>query len=290
MKADDTQQQSTTSRGRQKLQTFKIVGMSPEYTEGKIISPAIQTKGKTDTGVTTNVMPISTFRKLYAAMSDANGNALNEFNKDWTTLRAYGGGIMKQFGTWMIKCKWIYQKWVVPFDIVDIEGPTLLGLKTLRHMRIFNKHPWIYIEITDLHSMNLALASKQPKEGNDGQNLSECQNTVSGVPKVGVAACPTPAEKLLVPSQVNDDVVYVNVHLDFSDWWGEPDEYDIKDEWNKVDDCTDHTAVHGVETSSPEIQNHPDYIPPKTYLHKCPLIMSKEQLKTMYPECFDGFG
>ena len=56
--------------------------------------------------------------------------------------------------------------------------------------------------------MNLVLASKQPKEGEDGQNLSEYQTTVSEMPKVGVAACPTPAEKFQVPAQVNDDVAH----------------------------------------------------------------------------------
>ena len=57
-----------------------------------------------------------------------------------------------------------------------------------------------------------------------------------------------------------------------------------------MNDCQDHTAVHGVERSSPVIQNHLDYIPLKTDLHKCPLITSKEHLKNMYPECFDGIG
>ena len=57
-----------------------------------------------------------------------------------------------------------------------------------------------------------------------------------------------------------------------------------------MDDCQDDTAVHGVETSSPVIQNHLDYISLKIDLHKCPLIMSKEQLKNIYPECFDGIG
>ena len=52
-------------------------------------------------------------------------------------------------------------------------------------------------------------------------------------------------------------------------------------------DCPDHTAVYGVEMSS---QNHPDNIPPETDLHKCPPIMNKEQLKTMYPECLNGIG
>ena len=73
--------------------------------------------------------------------------------------------MIKKFGARMIKCKWNYQKWVFPFHIVDAEGPTLLRLKTLRQMGIFSKHPRVYIETVDLHSMNLALASKQPKEG-----------------------------------------------------------------------------------------------------------------------------
>ena len=59
---------------------------------------------------------------------------------------------------------------------------------------------------------------------------------------------------------------------------------------NQMANCQDHTAVHGVETSSPVIQNHLDYIPFETDLHKCPPIMSKEQLKNMYPECFTGIG
>ena len=57
-----------------------------------------------------------------------------------------------------------------------------------------------------------------------------------------------------------------------------------------MNDCQDHTAVYGVKTSSPVIQNHQDYIPLETDLHKCPPITSKEQLKNMYPECFDGIG
>ena len=57
-----------------------------------------------------------------------------------------------------------------------------------------------------------------------------------------------------------------------------------------MDDCQEHTAVHGIEKSSPVIQNLLNYVPLETDLHKCPLIMSKEQLKNMSPECFDGIG
>ena len=62
-------------------------------------------------------------------------------------------------------------------------------------MGIFSKHPRVYIDTIDLHFMNLALASKQPKDGKDDQNLNEYHITVSEVPKVGLTACPTPAEK-----------------------------------------------------------------------------------------------
>ena len=55
-------------------------------------------------------------------------------------------------------------------------------------------------------------------------------------------------------------------------------------------DCQDHTTVHGVETSSSVIQNHADYIPPETDIHKYPPITSKEQLKNMYRECVEGIG
>ena len=84
-------------------------------------------------------------------------------------------------------------------------------------MGIFSKHPRVYIETTDLHSMNLVLASKQPKEGEDGQNMSKYQNTVSEVTKVGVAECQTPTVKFQVPAQANDDVVHVNIYLDLTD-------------------------------------------------------------------------
>ena len=139
--------------------------MLPEDSEGKITGLAIETKCKIDTSADANVMPISTFRKLFPAMFDTNGNAFDKFSKEWTTLRAYGGDIIKQVGTRMITCKWNYQKWVFLFHIVDAEGLTLLGLKTLRHVGIFSKHPIIYIETIDLHSMNLVLARIQYKGG-----------------------------------------------------------------------------------------------------------------------------
>ena len=141
-----------------------------------------------------------------------------------------------------------------------------------------------------LHKSSAGQQTTELKEGEDSQNLSEYQSTVSEVPKVGVAAYSTPAEKFHVPAQVNDDVVHANVHLDLSDWLDEPDQYHIEDKWNQMNDCQDHTAAYDAERSSPVIQNLPDYIPLKTDLHKYPAIIIKEQLKNVYPESFDGIG
>ena len=51
------------------------------------------------------------------------------------------------------------------------------------------------------------------KEREDGQSKSKYQSIASEVSKVGVAAHPTPAEQLVLPTQVNRDNAHTNVHL-----------------------------------------------------------------------------
>ena len=99
--------------------------MLPEDTEGKITGLAMETNCKIETSAAANVMPISSYRKSCPAVFDVSGNALDKFSKEWTTLRVYRGGIIKQFRKGMIKCKWNYQKWVLLFYIVDAESQTL---------------------------------------------------------------------------------------------------------------------------------------------------------------------
>ena len=70
------------------------------------------------------------FRKLCPAMFGASGRALKKFDADWTTLTAYGGSKIRQFGVRIIKCFWNNQKWKFLFHIVIATGPILLGLKT----------------------------------------------------------------------------------------------------------------------------------------------------------------
>ena len=95
----------------------------------------------------------------------SSGKALKKLDADWTTLTAYGGSKIRQFGIRIIKCFW-NKKWKFLFHIVDATGPILLGLKTPRCMGIFVKHSVVYIETIDMHSMiQHRLASQQIKKG-----------------------------------------------------------------------------------------------------------------------------
>ena len=133
----------------------------PEDIEGKVIGPAIYAKHKINIDASSNVMPISTFRKLCPAMFDSSGKPLEKLSADWTTLTAYGGGIIKQLEVRVIKYIWNNEKWKLPFHIVDTTVPILLGLKLWRHMGLLKKHPRVFTETMDNHSTNPGLANQQ---------------------------------------------------------------------------------------------------------------------------------
>ena len=58
--------------------------------------------------VSANVMPISLFRRLYPALYESTGKALENFNSDLTSLTAYGGATIQQFGISTIKRSGIF--------------------------------------------------------------------------------------------------------------------------------------------------------------------------------------
>ena len=66
------------------------------------------------------------------AMFDSSGKVLKKLDADWTTLTAYGGSKVRQFGIRIIKCFCNNQKWKFLFHTVDATGPIMLGLKTLK--------------------------------------------------------------------------------------------------------------------------------------------------------------
>ena len=73
----------------------------------------------------------------------------------WTAMLAYGGATINRFGVRVIKVIWNNKKQKFMFYIVDTQGQVLLGLRTLRQMGTFNKHPMVYIKTVDLCSSQL---------------------------------------------------------------------------------------------------------------------------------------
>ena len=64
-------------------------------------------------------------------------------------------------------------------------------------MGVLTKHSAVFIETMDIHSKNPGLASQQLKEGRMAKAKVSTIALVFEVPKLGVVACPTPAEELM---------------------------------------------------------------------------------------------
>ena len=102
---------------RQKIPAFTIVSMLPKDAEGEVIGLVVDAKCKTDTGTGANMqfLPLeSCTQQCFIPV----GNPLRESMQIGQLLRAYSGGIIKQFGVRIIKCIWYKQKWKLSFFIL----------------------------------------------------------------------------------------------------------------------------------------------------------------------------
>ena len=97
-------------------------------------------------------MSISVFNCLCPARFDSTGKALEKFDFDWIIQTAYWGTTIMQFEVNVIKVIWNNEKWKFIFHTVDAQGPAVLGLRTLRQVGIFIKHPMICMENVDHYS------------------------------------------------------------------------------------------------------------------------------------------
>ena len=66
--------------------------------QGKNTGPAKQVKCKTDSGAGANVMSLDDYTKVNPSEFDEAGNSLVGFSNDRTTLKAYGGKTIQQYG------------------------------------------------------------------------------------------------------------------------------------------------------------------------------------------------
>ena len=98
-------------------------------------------------------MSLDDYKKVNPSKFHGAGNSLAGFSNNKTTLKAYGGKTIQQYGIRVINCQWD-NKFIKPiFHIIEAKGPILLGLTTLRKMGLFHKHPRVFIESMDIHPM-----------------------------------------------------------------------------------------------------------------------------------------
>ena len=92
---------------------------------------------KVDSGAEANVMPLSTYKRLFPERVGADGQPLPRFLRKATrTLEAYGGVRVPHFGTVNVPCEYNGKKFMCRFFLCDIEGSMLVGLPTCEALGI----------------------------------------------------------------------------------------------------------------------------------------------------------
>ena len=143
--------------------------------------------------------------------------------------------------------------------------------------------PNVYIEATDIHSMNQhRLASKQIKKGGGWENQTEYE-VASEVPKVGEMHQP-PAEEPHVSINMINQALAI---LDYNSEGPEP-EYDVEEQWYHMEE-PDQPAIHDIDFNWRSKSTSRLHLS-RDWLHLWPPICNKKQLRHMYPEYFYGIG
>ena len=125
-----------------------------------------------------------TTKKVNPSEFDEAGNSLAGFSNDKTTLKAYGGKTIQQYGVRVINCQW-NNKCIRPiFHIVEAKGPILLGLTTLRKMGLFHKHPRVFIEHIDIHQVQQNNLARCVTDGGMSDNNANGHSSVSDAEQV----------------------------------------------------------------------------------------------------------
>ena len=138
---------------KQKTQAFTFINIYLTSLQGKNTGPAQQVKYKIDSGAGANVMSLDDYKKVNPSGFDEARNSLEGFSNDRTTMKAYGGKTIQQYGVRALNCQWANNLIKPIFHFIEAKGPILLGLPTLRKMGLFQKHPRVFIENIDIHQI-----------------------------------------------------------------------------------------------------------------------------------------
>ena len=98
-------------------------------------------KAKVDTGAEGNTLPLRTFRRMFPDKVDDLGQPIpGSTKKEHTILTAYNGSNIMQHGSICIQCAH-KDKWnTLKFFVVTTEGPTIIGLPSLRNLELISLH------------------------------------------------------------------------------------------------------------------------------------------------------
>ena len=103
---------------------------------------------------------------------DDEGNPKPEaLERNEAILSAYGGSIIKQFGTVNILCKYKDKKINCIFDVTGTAGPAILGLKACTALKLVSLH-------CTLGTNQLDQADPTNSFNAPAQNLGTCKKTV----------------------------------------------------------------------------------------------------------------
>ncbi|GAB1602684.1 hypothetical protein Ahia01_000548300 [Argonauta hians] len=98
-------------------------------------------KAKVDTGAEGNTLPLRTFRKMFPKEVDNLGLPIpGSTKKECTILTAYNGSNIVQHGSINIKCGYKDNWRTLKFFVVTTDGPTIIGLPSLRDLKLISLH------------------------------------------------------------------------------------------------------------------------------------------------------
>ena len=115
-----------TLTGGQKTEAFATIDIAPyEAYHGNTTL-----RGKVDTGAQGNILPIRTYRQMYPHDRKEDGiPTLTQAST--TTLSAYNGSTIPQFGTLNLPCRYGESQWhTATFYVAKTDGPVIFGLPT----------------------------------------------------------------------------------------------------------------------------------------------------------------
>jgi hypothetical protein len=90
-----------------------------------------QLRAKVDTGAQANILPLRLYRSMFPKnISNDGKHKISAVKKSTTTLTAYGGTPIPQFGTCEIKCSCKNNSTTATFYVTDVHSRAIIGLPT----------------------------------------------------------------------------------------------------------------------------------------------------------------